>query len=132
MPNNKCHKCGKTVYAAEEKRFEHPKEGVMFFHGLCFGAYKKDMDQANMDLRNREYDHTFIIIQYMNTPLHKYFISKYMKKNKEIQDKHNHFVHDLIVVCRYNKKPDVAPEYYRVSDPSTGEAARMESSQRDK
>lgn len=55
MVNNKCAKCGKTVYAAEEKRFEHPKEGVLYFHNMCFGQYKKEYDQALQDHRNREY-----------------------------------------------------------------------------
>jgi hypothetical protein len=55
MVNNKCGKCGKTVYAAEEKKFEHPKEGLKFFHGLCFATYKKEYEKACQDEKNREY-----------------------------------------------------------------------------
>lgn len=55
MVNNKCTKCGKTVYAAEEKRFEHPKDGVLYFHNMCFGIYKKEYEQSIIDHRNREY-----------------------------------------------------------------------------
>lgn len=64
MPNNKCHKCGKTVYAAEEKRFEHPKEGVLYFHNMCFGIYKKEYDQSIMDHRNREYVYLYSFIPF--------------------------------------------------------------------
>ena len=53
--NNKCGKCGKTVYKAEEKRFDHPKEGLKFFHGLCFATYKKEYEQEFQDNKNKEY-----------------------------------------------------------------------------
>lgn len=50
-----CAQCGKKVYKAEERRFDHPKEGVKIFHGLCFGVYKKDYDKNFQDEKNREY-----------------------------------------------------------------------------
>lgn len=34
------------------------------------------------------------------------------------------------MIVRYNKPADVAPAYYRVADPATGEPARMETHER--
>merc|ERR1712110_773567 len=71
-----CARCGKRVYAAEQKLAEEKT-----WHNLCW----------SLEFKERE------------------------AKKKEHRD-----------VNSYKKKPDVAPAYYRVADPSTGIPARME------
>jgi len=48
--NNKCGKCTKTVYKAEEVKFEY-----LVFHRLCFGTWKREHDKAINDKKHREY-----------------------------------------------------------------------------
>lgn len=50
MAGEKCHFCGKTVYAAELRRYDG-----MVFHALCHGKWKKQQEAADSAKRNIEY-----------------------------------------------------------------------------
>ena len=50
MPNEKCTFCGKTVYAAELRRYDG-----MAFHALCHGKWKKQQEAADSAKRNIEF-----------------------------------------------------------------------------
>jgi len=81
MPGEKCHLCGKSVYAAELRRYDGK-----IFHASCFAKFKKQQEADDSAKRNIE----------------------------------------------YGKTPDVSPAYYRVADPSTGQAARMLSGEQER
>ena len=50
MAGEKCHFCGKTVYAAELRRYDG-----MVFHALCHGKWKKQQEAADSAKRNIEF-----------------------------------------------------------------------------
>ena len=58
MAGEKCHFCGKTVYAAELRRYDG-----MVFHALCHGKWKKQQEAADSAKRNIEFvfSHFFFI-----------------------------------------------------------------------
>ena len=50
MPGEKCHLCGKSVYAAELRRYDG-----MIFHANCFAKFKKQQEAADSAKRNIEF-----------------------------------------------------------------------------